>query len=246
MRWLIDGLVFDGTDSRDAQFTIDLDGIKGLYGGVGVRGQAVSRDVAHGDYDLPRFREARILSVSGLILGRSHFDLTMLMQRMSGLLGDGGSSRLSILSEDGSRWCDVRLAQAPNVEQVVPGRVGRYQLFLRAADPRLYGERRSFSGGTVQVHHMGNFPASPVVTVTGPRAAYSVSGPGGRVVQVDQALTSGQTHRIDFRTGRVFRNNALQVGVLGQAGFWAIPPGRSSSMSISSGSMTVTLDDTYM
>ncbi|MHA3682780.1 hypothetical protein ACXR2W_00765 [Leucobacter sp. HY1908] len=218
-------------------------------GVVGVR-DSVSRPGQHGVYDLPVLREARVVTLRGHAFARSEFDLGGFRDALMGVGADGGSVPMSVAHLGQTLRADVRVLSASFEDAGLNDGRSRaeFTLHLECADPRKYGERRTFSGGTVDVHHMGNFPASPVVTITGPRAApYTITGPGNRVVQVNQALTSGQTHRIDFRTGRVFRNNALQVGVLGQAGFWAIPPGKTSVMELSQGgSMTVALDDTYM
>lgn len=246
MRWRLEDLVLDGTGSRDAEFTIELDGIRGLFGGVGVRPLNVDRANAHGKYDLPVFREARMLSASGLILAPSQFYLEQRMARLSSVLGDGRSGLLMIDAESGAWSCQVRVAQDPSVSVVVPGRVARYQLFLVAADPRLYGAPRRFAGGAVDVFHYGNFPAFPVVEVTGGRLPYTISGPGGRRFEVTQSLSAGSTHRIDFRTGRLYRDGVLQVGGIGRADVWTIPPGSPTQMSISAGSMTVTTEDTYI
>lgn len=246
MRAHLDGVMFYGDATPDVTFTLDHEALDGLFGGAGVRDMSVARPVAHGSFRLPQYRDVKVLPLTGLVLTDSLFAQQQEMGRLAGLLADGRSGVLTLDTEVGSRWCTVMLADAPDVSIVVPGTVAKYQLLLRADDPRLYGERRQFSGTSVSVHHMGNFPASPVIEVDGPRAAYTVTGPGGKQFQVSTALPAGQTDRIDLRTGKLTRNGSVAVGVVGRADVWTIPPGKQSTMSISVGSMTVNVTDTYM
>lgn len=246
MEALLESLVFDGTGRPLPKYTLESDGLEGLFGGSGVRRDGVARPAQHGGYSLPGYRDPRGFKLSGLVHSESWFGQENDLNAISSVLGDGGRGALTLQSEGSTRWAMVELADSPRCEVLVYGSIARYQLLLRAPDPRLYGTVHTFKGSPVDVHHLGNFPASPVVEVVGPRAAYTVSGPGGRSVNVTQALTAGQTHRIDFRTGRIYRNNVLQVGALGRVNTWTIPPGRQTGMSISSGSMTVTVADTYM
>ena len=247
MEAMLEGLVFDGTGRPFPKYTLGSDGLTGLFGGSGVRRESVSRPNQHGDFSLPGYRGARSFRLQGLVHSDSGFGQIQDLSAISSILGDGGSGVLSMQTEAGGRSVVVELADDPQVEILVYGSVARYMISLRAPDPRLYGVQRQFSGSTVMVHHYGNFPASPVVEVSGPRSApYTISGPGGRKVTVDQVLTAGQTHRIDFLKGRVYQNSTLQFGVLSEANFWTLPPGKRTSMSISSGSMTVHVDDTYM
>lgn len=247
MRIRLNGLLFDGTGAEDPTYTIELDGVEGLFGGPGVRAKTVARPNAHGNFALPIFRDARSIKINGLVFSDGLYAQQKDLLELGGVLADGEVGRLEISADAGEWWCMVGLADAPDVQVVVPGRIARYQLVLRAVDPRLYGVQQSFAGSSVTAHHYGNFPASPVVEVVGPRSApYTITGPGGRKVTVSQSLTASQTHRIDFASGGVFRNGSRQMGVLTHFQPWTVPPGRRVSMSISSGSMTVLVDDTYM
>lgn len=241
------GLLFEGTANSRAKYTIELDGLKGLFGGVGVRGESVERAFAHGDYSLPVFREARVLRLRGNVFSGGMFAQQQDLSALGGVLSAGGRETLTVQAEVGARWCVVQLAGEPDIEVLVPGRVARYQLMVRARDPRLFGEARTSVGSSVLVHNRGTFPASPSVIVEGPQSApYVVAGPSGETFQVTQGLSSGQTHRIDFRAGRVYRNGVFQIGAVGRAELWTVPPGGSARMSISSGQMSVMVHDTYM
>ena len=243
----VGGLVFESDPrSFDSAFVVEPEGLTGWYDGPGTRGASVDRPMAHGAFDLPVFRGVRVVTVSGNVIASSEFELVKLRDSLTGLLADGELGVLTVADSGGAQHVSVRLSGDPKFSPHPSGLEGAFQVAFKAVDPRKYGEQHSFEGSTVQVHHYGNFTASPVIEVVGPRAAYTVSGPDGRAVQVTQALAAGQSHRIDFLKGRVYRNGSLQFGVLSEANFWTLPPGKRTSMSISSGSMTVHVDDTYM
>lgn len=247
MQVRLNGLLFDGTEDPGAKFTVELDGVKGLFGGVGVRADTVARSLSDGDFSLPVFRDARVLWLRGLIFSDGLVEQQEDMSRLGAVLAAGERAVLSVDAAIGVRWCRVELGDEPDIEVLVPGKVARYQLVLRARDPRLFSERRTVTGVSVKAVNYGTFPASPVVSVAGPVAApYTVVGPGGRTFQVTQSLTGSQSHSIDFRSGRVSRNGVLQVGAVGRAELWTIPPGGTVLMSISDGVMSVQVDDTYM
>ncbi len=240
-------VLFDGTADPRAKYTIELDGLKGLFGGVGVRGESVERSFAHGDYSLPVFREARVLTLRGNVHSVGLVEQQMDLSGLGSVMADGGRETFTVQADFGVRWCVVELAGPPDIEVLVPGRLARFQVMVRARDPRLMGVERVVSGSSVTVVNHGTFPASPSVVVTGPQSApYSVSGPGGRSFQVTQALSAGQSHRIDLRSGRVYRDGVFQIGAVGRAQVWTVPPGGTAGMSISAGSMQVTVHDTYV
>lgn len=239
-------LLFDGTGNSDAKYTVELDGFTGLFGGLGVKAETLSRPFAHGDYSLPLFREARVLRLRGHVFSDGLFNQQLDLTVLGGVLADGGRTQLSVEADMGSRWCTVELADAPDIEILVPGRVARYQLVLRATDPRWYGAPQRYSGNEVSVFHYGTADAWPSVEVLGGRAPYTISGPGGRRVEITQPLAGGSKHVFEFKTGRLFKDGVLQVGAVGRADVWPIPAGSPVTMSMSSGSMNVLLDDTYL
>jgi hypothetical protein len=239
--------VLDGTANPRAKFTIETDGIAGLFGGVGVRGERIPLPSAHGDYDLPVYREARLLKFSGDVNSDGLSDQQKDLSRLGAVLADGQKSTLAFQADGGPRRCSVRLADTPDIEVVVPGKFARYQLQLIAPDPRMYGEDRSFTGGDVQAYHYGNFPAKIQAVVRGPRpAGYEIQGPGGRRVVVAQSLGPLDHHTIQFWSGRVYRNGTRQLGALTVFQPWTVPPGLPTAMSCPSGEMTINISDTYI
>lgn len=208
-----------------------------------------SRPQSHGSFDLPVFRRLRLVSISGWAFASSGFELSHLRDQLVGLGAAGGLVAFSLEDAAGTKSTEGRVisCKMPQHGRDHPVRWSPFSLSIECRDPRLYGEQHTFTGASIAAFHYGNFPASPVVEVAGPRSApYTISGPGGRQFVVAQALTAGQTHRINFRTGQVFRNGALQSGAIGRADLWSVPPGSQTAMSISTGAMTVTVPDTYM
>lgn len=238
---LVDGVLFE-------RFPVAREGfvITELDDPVGTKGEIVSRPSAHGDFDLPVFRQPRMITIKGAAYASSRWSIEQLQDMFYGILADGGHGDLTFMTVDGSRRCSVRLSGEPKFT-VVGDEDADFQIGFRAADPRKYGEPREFSGSSVDVFHYGNFPASPVVEVVGPRTApYTITGPGGRTVVVAQSLSAGQTHRIDFSDGGLYRNGVRQLGHVTTYRPWVIPPKQQTAMSISAGSMIVRVTDTYM
>lgn len=213
------------------------------------RREAMGRDMEHGEYDLPVFRGPRVPSIEGIAVASSDFDLARLRSLVTGCGATGGGIDVFTSHQGQDLKMRARVLEASFVDRGMRGRrlLADFSLHMVCADPRRYGESHTYFGSSVQAFHYGNFPASPVVEVAGPRSApYTINGPGSRQFQVTQALTAGQTHRINFRTGQVLRNGAVQSGAIGRADLWTVPPGGQTGMSISSGSMTVVVPDTYM
>ena len=229
-------------------FFVEADGWEGWDDGVSGRRDALPRPSAHGEFDLPVTRGPRTVTLKGQAVARNAFELGRLRSAWTGIGADGDRFPITVDHQDETLSATARTIDARFKDTGNRGRRCRAEVSLEllCADPRKYGTITEVSGNTVTVANRGNFPASPVVTVAGPRSGYTITGPEGREYQVTQALAAGQTHRIDFRTGLLYRNGSPQLGAIGRAELWAIPPGRQISMAISSGSMTVSVADTFI
>lgn len=252
LRARINNIVFEGSPADiDRAFVIDPDGWSGWDEGPSVRRDEVLRQTAHGAHDLQGFLTPRLVSISGWILAPTPGELEQMRLRLTGLLADGGSGRLVVDSPRGQTWADVRLAGQTTVK--VRGKSeteAAFQIQFWAADPRRYGESRTFGPGTsVEAYHYGNFPAHPILEVTGTMSGYTVRQ-GSRDLVVGLAITSGQTHRINLRTGRLTINGALQVGAVTEPQSWAISPGATWTHQLipasGSGSLKVIPTDTFI
>lgn len=248
MRLRLGGIEFVG-DAGPATFTIERDGIRGLMlGGVDVRRESVDRPAAHGAFSLPGYLTGRVISWSGWVETENRFEQEHALARLSGLLADGGTSRLVINGAD-VRWIDVQRAGEPDFRMEEYGRSAKYSFEAWAPDPRMYGEVREFRAGEIAYHH-GNFPATPEMIVTGPAPnGYTITGAGGQKYVVTQPLAAGQTHRIDMVTGWLYRDGVLQSGAVQQAHTWEVPPGIPGvvhTVTGSVGSFTVRVTETFV
>lgn len=224
-------------------------GLKGWDNLPSGRRDAVARPQAHGEFDLPVFRGPRLVTVEGVILASSGFDLGEQRGLLLGVGADGGPVQFTIEHQDQTLSATGRVMTASVTDKGKRLRNvhASFSIDLVCSDPRKYGQKHTVNGSTIGAFHFGNFPASPVLQVSGPQAApYTINGPSGRKVTVTQALTSGQTHLINFATGTITRNGARQFGAISVYQPWTIPPGKTVNMSISEGSLLATTTDTYM
>lgn len=222
--FVVGGLQFRGDAASSEGFTIRDKGVKGWLDTPSVRSESVQRPLAHGSFGAPAFYSDRSISIEGKCFADSPERMGHYQARLSGIGSGGGMVRMQGDYLGFRLWMDVRVEGA-KFEEIVPGRIAEYMLMLRAPDPRKYGETRSFPDGS-QAHHYGNFDATPEITVTGGMpSGYAIHGPGGKRYVVTQALAAGSTHRIDMRTGWLYRDGVLQVGAVGRADLWTVPPG---------------------
>ncbi len=215
-----------------------------------MRRDTEDRPLQHGAFDAPGYLGARTISISGVILGQSPTDLQRAVRRLNGLLADGGSAVMTVHDALGSLWARVRRASAPAVK--VHGEdaaVADYQVQFWAPDPRRYGRAREFAGGDAPFHQ-GTLPAIPEVLVTGTFPQGYTIGYGPRAFIVTAPLAAGQTHRIDMRTGWVYRGSTQLVGAVAAAEVLRIPPGMPDEPvtltgTNGSGSLTLRVADTF-
>lgn len=246
------GISFEGSPTGDAAYVISPDGWSGWDDGPDVRRDEVVRPNGHGSFPVPGLRAARVVSISGWILARSPWELQEMTDRLKGVLADGGSGTVTVERPNGTRWANIFLTAAPLVRvHGASETAAEFQIQFWSPDPRQFGDYREFSGsGTVTVQNRGNFPATPVIEVSGTLAAGYEIRSQGRTYNVTQALASGQTHRIDMATGWLYRNGTLQVGAVAITETFTIPAGSSKSVVFDpvtgSGSMKVKLHDTFV
>lgn len=204
-----------------------------------------------GMFDLPSEFGARLLSLTGRAVADSEAELGHWRSRFNTLAY--GVHRYTVAHQGETLWADGR-AQSTLQFRDTGYRNGfayaEILLPVKFADFRKYGSSERFTGTSVDVYHRGNFPADPVVEVTGTLpGGYKVVG-AGREFVVGQALAAGQTHVLDFRSHRVYRNGSYQRGAATSPRTWTIPPGNVVPMQLvpvsGSGSMTVRVADTYI
>ena len=230
-------------------FVIDPDGLEGLDDGLGVRGDSVARPQAHGDFDVPTFFEPRIVALSGTCVAGSAQKLGWFRDQFKTMLVNGG--RVSFDHLGTVRWGDARLAPGTQPKFKVDSGdslSARFQIQLKFANPRLFGETRTFAAGT-PAHHFGNFAATPVHTVTGVNASgYTINGPDGKTFTVSRAVTAGVPHVIDMATGLLKVGGAVVVGAVTSGDLWAIPGGAQVTHALTGSGLTLStaVTDTYV
>ena len=226
----------------DSGFTIAT--LDGLFGGVQAKGRTVSREGADGDFEVPSNLDARTVQVAGKCFADSAEALDHLSDQLTGLFGSGMKRRVVF---DGPKvtWADGKLARgtAPQFTPVVWGRIAEWSLAIQFADPRKFGESRTFASG-IPAFHYGNFPAAPVFTITGARSGYTIPGPSGKSYVVTRAISGSEVHTVDMNDGLLRVNGAVVFGGVSRSDTWAIPGGASVTHTLS-GLMT-TVTDTFI
>jgi hypothetical protein len=247
LRVRVGQLVFEGYTTDG--LLIAPDGFSGWDSGTDSKGQTISRDDAHGDYDMPVFRQSRIVSISGQALADSDRRLVHMGAQVTGLGSSGELLRITVEHHGLITWADGRVVSQTQWDERGGHGVADYQIQFRFADPRKFGETASFGSGAPAFHY-GNFPATPQITVSGSMpSGYTVNGPDGKRFVVTRALVGGSPHAIDMETGLLRVNGALVYGGVSVANTWAIPAGRSVTHSLNgsgSGVLAVKVADTYV
>lgn len=245
----IEGITFESFPrDLDRAFVVSPEGWSGWDEGVPVRRDDTVRPSSHGSFDAPGFLTARVRSIAGNVIASSPGELEHMCLQLTGLLAEGGVGRVTAVSDHGTTWANVRLAGQTAIQEDAGGLEARFQVQFWSPDPRRYGDRRRVGpSASVLAHHLGNFPAAPVLTVAGSSpSGYTVNGPGGRQYVVTRALVAGQPHTIDMSTGWLSVGGVVQVGAVGRAETWAVPPGVRTAMSVTAGTLTVDTLDTFI
>ena len=198
MRVRLEGLTFVGGEGR-AELDIERAGITGWFGGSSVRSEKLDRPDAHGTFPSRVRRGGRLIVLNGHVWSSSPSEQEHLFDRLTGLLGEGEIGRLHVDTESGTKWADVQLDDEVEITQQVYGKFADYRIQLWARDPLRYGDTR-FTGGGVAAVNYGNANAFPVITVSGSAANYTVNAAGKSFV-VSKAITPGQSHVIEMKTG---------------------------------------------
>ena len=232
-------------------FQINPDGFSGWDDGVDMRRDTSNMPQAFGSFDVPGFGDSRVLSLTGYCFANTPERLGWWRSRLTGIGGDGGLVRVSVLHEGLTLWGDARLASKTKFD--VMGSVGwvaTYQLQLWFANPRKFGNTAIFAGG-VAASHYGNFPATPMHTVTGSAASgYTINGPAGKAFVVTTPVVAGHPHTVDMATGFLTVDGAIVVGGVTQGDTWAIPGGSTAThtltVPVGSAVLSTAVIDTYI
>lgn len=210
----------------------------------GVKADDVERPMADGNFPGVSYLDARNLDMDGFLVATSHEKLVHQINRLKAQRGR--TVRVTVEEPGLTTWADAEI-RAVRVSLFGFAAEAHFEIQFHMPDPRKIGSPDELApfGSGVQAFHRGNYASTPNVTVTGVMpSGYRINGPDGMFYQVTQALAAGQTHRIDFETGFLYRNDVLQQGAVSRAEVWTIPPGLGVVMTLvpvsGSGTLAVT------
>ena len=226
-------------------FTIES--FEGWNDGTESRLTEIPRPQAHGAFDLPVFAEPRVITIEGYCRADSIEKLGWYQSLFTGLLANGDSKRIVVTEFGRTLWVDVRRASRPRFTPWGGQKFADFSISAWAANPRKFGESRTFAGG-VAAYHFGNFAASPIHTVSGTGSGYTINGPGGKTFTVTQAVTDGNPHTIDMATGFLEVGGVVVTGQVTSADTWAIPGGGTVTHTLTGSGLTLSTAvlDTYI
>lgn len=238
-------------DTYPRGFYFGPEGLRGWDDGATMRAETTARPQAHGDFDIPGFLAGRMVELWGWCYAGSIYELEHYRDELVGHGADGGKFPV-VVERNGRTLTGVaRLASGtkPTFVDVGTGRRARWEATWWMPDPRKYGEPFTEGPGvSVEVVHRGNFPALPVLMVTGVSpGGYTVTGPGGRQIVVTRPLVSGIPHSFDMATARLSVGGVRVLGGVAKAELWSLPAHSVSTVSVSGGlQLTVTGRETFI
>jgi hypothetical protein len=199
---------------------------------------------------IARARRSRVTGRMGITTSRySDAHLVHLGARVTGLGAYGELLRLTVDHHGFTTWANARVVSQTQWDERGGHAVADYQIQFKCADPRKFGDTRSFASGEPAFHY-GNFPATPQISISGSMpGGYTVNGPDGKRFVVTRALVSGSPHTIDMETGLLRVNGALAYGGVTTANTWTVPAGRQVTHTLTgsgSGVLAVRVADTYV
>lgn len=206
-----------------------------------------SRANGDGSYPTPVQYGNRLISITGRVMSKNHEYLHQAQSQLNAL-GLRGGAKLLVSGHGPAQWATVQ-PRGEATAEFMTDKYLRFQIPLEAIDPFKYGESYAVSGTSsspAALFHRGTVPAWPVVTVSGSSAGGYTLSLNGRSVVVTQALVSGTSHTVDFRTGIIRAGSAVVRGGLSTANFSPINPGMPQNMSTTAGSITVRYSDTFI
>ncbi|WP_157731836.1 hypothetical protein [Arthrobacter sp. YN] len=216
----------------------------------GIRGENVPRPDYDGDYDLPIYNEARMLTVGGVLESQNRQLLISggdaLKSRMAG--------RFQVENAMGVRWAEGKRNSAVKFV-VVNNNLATWQARIKCVDPRKFGDTNtktaSVGANATNISHRGNYNATPQFVVDGSMPGGYILTFRGQIFTVTQPLVSGQPHDIDYNDGRLRIGGSIIHGGVGYGFTPLVPPGVSTALSIvprttGAANATVRLLDTYI
>jgi len=240
------GRTLSGVDRFGKWVTTSLDG---WWDSPEVKGDTEDRPYQDGEFDLPVYNQARLITINGSLHVGNHSHLHEAMNFLTGPI----AGRLQVTGHGSVQWADAKRNSGVKFTPVTDV-FAQWQVRLKCVDPRKFGDTKTVAvatGSPISVFHRGNYNATPSFVVKG-------SMPGGYTITVNVwnyavtlPLVSGKPHTVDYNNGRLYVNGVLAQNSLGNTNTTPIPPGISVGvglypMTTGSGSADMTITDTHI
>lgn len=241
------GRTLHGTDRHGKWVTL-RDQFEGWRDSPEIKGESENRPNADGEYDLPIYNQARLVTIGGHLHTSGYRQMDEAMNFFTGPM----SGRLTVAGHGVVQWADMKRNSGVKFTPVTDT-FAQWQVRLKAADPRKFGNTASFAlpaGATVSVFHRGNYPATPRITVSGSMPGYTLTVNGANYV-VTVPLVTGTPHVVDYNDGRLRINGAVVQNSIGNTNLATVPPGQAVAVGLfatsgGTGSAVMALPDTYI
>lgn len=228
---------------------IEDSGFEGWDDGAPMRTDATPRPQAHGDFPIRGWLGGRLVTLRGLCLAASPWELEKYRDQVMGHGASGLLFDVAVQRNGRTLTGTARLASGVKSEFVDIGQsTARWTMSWWFPDPRKYGEAFSFGpASSVTVVNRGNFAAEPRFRVTGSApGGYTITGPSGNEIVVSRALTSGAPHEFDMADMRLYVDGTRVLGGVAKADRFGLRTG-SQTVTVSGGlNLTVTGRETYI
>lgn len=139
----LDSLPFETASPDGYTLTIGDNGLKGWFDGPPVIRPGTRRLWAHGRFSERGWRDARIITVEGLVLANDTTAMKKAYQAVTGIIADGTAGLFTVNDPMiGNQHCNVYLAAEPKFEWETD-LTAAYMFQLEATDPLKYGDEIS-------------------------------------------------------------------------------------------------------
>lgn len=253
----LDGYQLNGTNEYGKWEVVTP--LEGWWTTPAVKGETVDRANADGEFDLPVFNAARLITINGTFRGETVGAFHRGLNKLASLV-QSGPAQFTVEGYGPTQAATVK-RNGSELSVPVPD-YAQWQLRLKAVDPRKFGPERRYpilvSPETVQtqdtatVRQYGNYSGFVVAEMRGDfPGGYRLIGPNGKEFRVTAPLVPGQVHRVDFSEGILQIDGAYTSGFVPVADVWAIPHDTDVSIQLEplttgTGSADLFVRDTYI
>ena len=212
--------------------------LSGWWGRPPAKRQAVSRELADGDFPVPWHMDSRYIGIDGIATACSHESAHALMNRMSGLCA--ARRETLVVGGHGTQMSAEVEADEQAYFHMVTDKTFQFELRFKANDPRKLGFEHSEDIGAspLSISHRGNYFSWPVMEVDPsggelPEAGFTVDFQyeDGSLRRWWYEFPVTTTHRIDFYTG-IQRVGTTNQNSIRRADDCVIRPGESVDVSV--------------